>query len=172
MYRSKRVFFSKKDNLLSCKRRHCSRLSRRRCRDTLTPWEVSDESRQNITNKNKITHEGQSCWSRSGRKSVHFSYRMCATVSRTGAEAAMTVKTLAASLVCVCRLDPYRSAPRASTAEENQGRRASGPRAVEASGGKLRKERKEKRGRKRISLFQERSVDRTFSFVALIQQPV
>lgn len=37
-------------------------------------------------------------------------------------------------------------------------------------GGKVKKERE--RERKKISLFQERGDDRTFSFVALIQQPV
>lgn len=84
----------------------------------------------------------------------------------------MTVKTLAACLVCVCRcLGPCRSEPRATSAKGEGGRRTSlRSRAVEALEGKVKKERE--RERKKTSRSQERGDDRTFSFVALIQQPV
>lgn len=70
-----------------------------------------------------------------------------------------------------------RSEPCATTAE-GKGREAGEP-ALRYGGSfrrresKVKKERERERAKERnASLFQESSVDRTFSFVALIQQPV
>lgn len=172
--------------LLSLLQRHCSHLSRRRWRTDL-PHEKfqkrAAKTKQNKTLKNKIkinqTRETIRLVS-VPQRSVHFSIShvsddFCSKVapswnSRSGSDDSQNFGGVSGLRLPLPGSMPVRAVRHQRGRE---GREASEPSVHRGGsfrrGGKLRKKERE---RKKISLFQERGDDRTFSFVALIQQPV